>query len=105
VDTTPLCQSATPVFTYNTLDPYAGTYVPNNTGGTPSSLGILPVFNSCTSPTVVAGVPTKSNCPPDMIQSVGVDLEVQVPGSAIQENAYTVYRLSSSSYLYSTLVG
>jgi hypothetical protein len=40
-----------------------------------------------------------------MIQSVGVDLEVQVPGSAIQENAYTVYRLSSSSYLYSTLVG
>ena len=40
-----------------------------------------------------------------MIQSVGIDLEVQSAGSPVQENAFTVYRLSSSSYLYSTLVG
>ena len=40
-----------------------------------------------------------------MIQSVGVDLEVQSPGSAVQENAYTVYALSSTSYLYSPLIG
>ncbi|MGO8871028.1 MAG: type II secretion system protein J [Acidimicrobiales bacterium] len=105
-DTTPLCQSSTPIFTYNTLDPYAGTYVPGN-GGTPSATtGILPTFNSCAAPTYNAGGdPTQANCPPDMIQSVGVDLEVQVPGAPLQENAYTVYRLSSASYLYSTLVG
>jgi hypothetical protein len=103
-DTTPLCQAATPIFTYNTLDPYSGAYVPN-AGGTPSSTGILPTFNSCAAPTFVSNVPTAANCPPDMIQSVGVDLEVQSPGSHYQENAYTTYRLSSASYLYSTLIG
>jgi hypothetical protein len=103
-DTTPLCGAATPIFTYNTLDPYSGNYVPG-AGGTPSSTGILPTFSSCTAPTFVSLVPTQSNCPADMIQSVGVDLEVQSPGSAVQENAYTVYRLSSASYLYSTLIG
>jgi hypothetical protein len=40
-----------------------------------------------------------------MIQSVGVDIEVQTSGSKYQENAYTTYRLSSASYLYSTLIG
>jgi hypothetical protein len=103
-DTTPLCQSSTPIFTYNTLDPYSGSYAPL-AGGTPSAAGILPTFNSCSAPNVVNEVPTKSNCPPDMIQSVGIDLEVQTPGSSYQENAYTVYRLSSASYLYNTLVG
>jgi hypothetical protein len=102
--TTPLCQSTTPIFTYNTLDPYAGTYTPG-AGGTPPSSGILPTFNTCNAPTYSGQKPTQSNCPADMIQSVGVDLEVQSPGSPFQENAYTVYRLSSSSYLYNTLVG
>jgi hypothetical protein len=103
--TTPLCAATTPLFTYNTLDPYDGTYTPN-AGGTPNSSGILPTFNSCSAPTVnSSNVPTQSNCPPDMIQSVGIDLEVQTAGSPVQENAFTVYRLSSSSYLYSTLVG
>jgi hypothetical protein len=103
-DTTPLCQSSTPIFTYNTLDPYSGYYTPG-AGGTASSTGILPTFNSCAAPTYVSNVPTQSNCPADMIQSVGVDLEVQSPGSAVQENAYTVYALSSASYLYSPLIG
>ena len=103
-DTTPLCQASTPIFTYNTLDPYASTYTPG-AGGTPSAAGILPTFNSCGAPTYSGNVPIKSNCPADMIQSVGVDIEVQSAGSPYQENAYTVYRLSSSSFLYNTLVG
>ena len=49
-DTTPLCQSQTPIFTYNTLDPYAGTYTPG-AGGTPNaSTGILPTFNAAPPP-------------------------------------------------------
>jgi hypothetical protein len=40
-----------------------------------------------------------------MVQSVHVDLQVQFQGSALQEDSFTVYRLSSASYLYSTLVG
>jgi hypothetical protein len=102
--TTPLCQESTPIFTYNTLDPYSGTYVPN-AGGTPNAAGILPTFNSCSAPTFSGGIPTASNCPPDMIQSIGVDIEVHTQGSPYQENAYTTYRLSSASYLYSTLIG
>jgi Prokaryotic N-terminal methylation motif len=103
-DNTPLCQSGTPIFTYNTLDPYSGTYTPN-AGGTAPSSGLLPTFNSCSAPTYSGETPTQSNCPPDMIQSVGIDLEVETPGSPTQQNAYTIYRLSSSSYLYNTLVG
>jgi len=103
--------SATPIFTYNTLDPYSATYVAA-AGGTPSATpagnpsGILPGFATCNAPTTNAnGDPTSSNCPADNIQSVQVDIQVQVQGSSMQENSFTVYRLSSSSYLYSTLVG
>lgn len=84
-----------PVFTYNTLDPYSTAYIPGVTG-----------FTTCNAPTTdVNGVPTGSNCPPDDVQSVGIDLEVQVQGAPSQENSFLVYRLSSSSYLYSPLVG
>ena len=99
--------NATPptIFTYNTLDPYSQTYVAG-AGGTPNAMtGILPTFNSCAAPTLTNGNPSSSNCPPDMIQSVGVDLQVDVPGTPVQENAFLVYRLSSSSYLFSPLVG
>jgi hypothetical protein len=103
--------STTPIFTYNTLDPYNATYTPN-AGGTPSAApagaptGILPNFATCAAPTTNAnGVPTSSNCPADTIQSVQVDLQVQVQGGPMQENSFSVYRLSSASYLYSTLVG
>ncbi len=34
-----------------------------------------------------------------------MDIQVQVPGAPFQENSFVVYRLSSASYLYSTLVG
>ena len=103
--------SATPIFTYNTLDPYNATYTPN-AGGTPSAspagapTGILPNFATCAAPTTNAGgQPTSSNCPADNVQSVQVDLQVQVQGAPMQENSFSVYRLSSASYLYSTLVG
>ncbi|MBV8462418.1 MAG: prepilin-type N-terminal cleavage/methylation domain-containing protein, partial [Acidimicrobiales bacterium] len=82
--TTPLCQSSTPIFTYNTIDPYSTAYTPNNTGGTPPASGVLPAFNTCNAPTYSGQTPTQSNCPPDMIQSVGVDLMVQTPGSPLQ---------------------
>ena len=101
----------TPIFTYNTLDPYSAVYVPT-AGGTPSATptslptGILPGFASCAAPTTNAsGIPTSSNCLADTVQSIRVDLQVQVQGSAMHENAFTVYRLSSSSFLYSSLVG
>jgi hypothetical protein len=93
------------IFTYNTLDPYSSAYTAG-AGGAAGAGGILPGFNACTAPTLdVTGNPTSSNCPPDMIQSVGVDLQVDVQGTPIQENAFVVYRLSSASYLYSPLVG
>jgi hypothetical protein len=101
---TPLRDSTNPIFTYNTLDPYSLTYVPAD-GGTPSATGML--FGSpgtCTAPTPAAN-PTTANCDTDTVQSVEVDLEVQVQGSPIHENDFTVYRLSSASYLYSPVVG
>jgi len=99
--------SATPptIFTYNTLDPYSTTYTAG-AGGTPNAVtGLLPGFNSCAAPTLTGGNPSSSNCPPDMVQSVGVDLQVDVAGTTVQENSFVVYRLSSASYLYSPLVG
>jgi hypothetical protein len=101
--TSPAITTSTPIFTYNTLDPYSGTYV-SSAGGTPGTGGILPNFASCSAPTPTAN-PTTANCLADTIQSVGVDLEVEVQGATVHENAFTVYRLSSSSYLYSPLVG
>jgi len=76
----------TPIFTYNTLNPTTTVYTPN----VPTSS-----FNTC----------TVASCLGDNIQSVGVDLQVQFPGTAMQENYFVVYRLSSASYLYSPLVG
>ena len=97
---TPLPYATTPLFTYNTLDTVSDAYVPNN-GGTPNSAGILPGFSTtCTAPSA-----TSQNCLADTVQSVGIDLEVQTQGSPVHENSFVVYRLSSSSYLYSTLVG
>ena len=68
--------------------------------------------SQCLAPTVttINGVPTDtaSNCPADNIQSVRVDLQVLQPDSrteAYQENSFTVYRLSSSSYLYRANLG
>ncbi len=89
-----------PIFTYNTLDPVSGTYVPNN-GGTAGANGILPGFTSACSPPSS----TSQNCLPDTIQSVGIDIQVQTAGSPVHENSFTVYRLSSASYLYSPIVG
>ncbi|MGD0313789.1 MAG: hypothetical protein ABSC90_15150 [Acidimicrobiales bacterium] len=104
--TTPLPDSTKPIFAYNTLDPYSLVYIPND-GGTPTSAGILFTNpGTCTAPSVdVNGNPTSENCDTDTIQSVIVDLEVEVPGAPIHENYFTVYRLSSSSYLYSPVVG
>ncbi len=100
-----LLNPATPIFTYNTLDPYSATYTPNVAT---SNFAVA----DCNPPTVttINGVPTDtaSNCAADTIQSVGVDLQVLQQGTqkeSYQENAFVVYRLSSASYLYSTVVG
>jgi len=104
---TNLKYASTPIFTYNTLDPYSAAYVagvnyaPNYTG--------LFLTSVCLAPTVatINGVPTDtaSNCPADNVESVGVDLMVRVSASAVQENSFVVYRLSSTSYLYTPPVG
>jgi len=112
--------SATPIFTYNTLDlsptedvptgppvyaPGATTQTGSTTGTPPT--GLLSAFSTCAAPTSFDsyGNPTQSNCPADTIQSIRVDLEVQTQGSPMQENSFLVYRLSSASALYSPLVG
>jgi len=46
-----------------------------------------------------------ATCPGDDVQSVAVDLQVESKGSPQAENKFTVFRLSSSSYLYTALVG
>ncbi|HEV3282058.1 MAG TPA: hypothetical protein VG032_10715 [Acidimicrobiales bacterium] len=104
---TGLAQASTPIFTYNTLDPYSSAFVAG-AGGTPSpSTGLLPNFaaGTCAAPTLTGGIPSQSNCLANTIQSVGVDVQVQVTGAPFQENSFVVYRLSSASYLYSPLVG
>jgi hypothetical protein len=100
---TNLLNASTPIFTYNTLDPYSAAYVP---GATSFGTG------TCQPPTVtnVNGVPTDtaSNCAADNIQSVGVDLQVVQAGSqkeTYQESSFVVYRLSSASYLYRQNLG
>ena len=93
------------IFTYNTLNQYSTVYTAG-AGGTPNgSTGILPNFSTCAAPTLTNGNPTSSNCPADDIQSVAVDLQVDVPGTPIQEDSFVVYRLSSNSFLSSPLVG
>ena len=104
---TNLQNASTPIFIYNTLDPYATTYLAN-AGGTPSvTTGLLPNFaaGTCAAPTLTSGQPSSSNCLADTVQSIAVDLQVHVQGAPIQENSFIVYRLSSASYLYSPLVG
>ena len=99
---TGLKYASTPIFAYNTLDPYSATYV----AGAPTA-GF--VTGSCLAPTIttVNGIPTTtaSNCPADNIQSIAVDLNVRVNATAFQENYFVVFRLSSFSYLYSPIVG
>jgi prepilin-type N-terminal cleavage/methylation domain-containing protein len=46
-----------------------------------------------------------TSCPADDLQSVAVDLRIHIRGTPTAENEFTVFRLSSSSYLYSPLVG
>jgi hypothetical protein len=103
---TNLLNASTPIFTYNTLDPYSGASLAG-AGGAPNGSGILPNFGTgtCAAPTLTNGNPSQSNCLADNIQSVGVDIQVQVAGAPFQENSFVVYRLSSASYLYSPLVG
>jgi hypothetical protein len=100
---TNLQYASTPIFTYNTLDRYSAAYVPSA-----SASGF--VRGQCLAPTLTVNqqgftVPSNSNCPADGVESVGVDLETRVTSSAVQENYFVVFRLSSTSYLYSPVVG
>jgi Prokaryotic N-terminal methylation motif len=87
---TNLPQATTPIFTYNTLNPTTTLYSPNTA---------ISAFATCSATTCLA----------DNIQSVEIDLQVETPGSTnptpYEENDFVVYRLSSSSYQYSSIVG
>jgi len=113
---TSLPYASTPIFTYNTIDQYSTTLVLGDGGTANASTGILPGFAACGAPTTDAnGNPTSTNCAADDVQSVQVALVVHAPGTRLSsgaqnanatvENSYTVYRLSSSSFLFSSLVG
>ncbi len=98
-----LLNPTVPIFTYNTLDPYSAAYVSGDNRF---------ATTQCQPPTVtiINSIPTDtaSNCPADNIQSVGVDLQVLQSGTqheTMQENSFTVYRLSSASYLYRVNLG
>lgn len=87
---TNLAQASTPIFTYNTLNPTTTLYSPGTA---------ISSFATCSA----------SVCLADNIQSIEIDLQVEAPGSSnptpYEENDFVVYRLSSSSYLYNSLVG
>jgi|GEM_PF-2545580 type II secretory pathway pseudopilin PulG len=91
---TPLATAPTPVFTYTILNAL-GTFqstVATNAGDS--------IFASCT------GV--GDLCPADEVQGVEIDLFIKSPGSKSltpAEDDTIVYRLSSTSYLYSPTVG
>ena len=85
--------AAAPIFTYTLFD-----------GGTPETVATanIPALNTtgCTGSTDLT-----TTCPAADIQSVTVDLRIHIRGTPAAENRFTVFRLSSSSYLYSPLVG
>jgi len=98
---TNLLNPSTPIFTYSTKDPYAGTI---NNGATS--------FSTCAAPTTTVisslTVPTASLCPADDIQSVRVDLQVLQSGTTpeiYQEDNFVIYRLTSTSFFYSPYLG
>ena len=85
-----------PIFTYTLLDSAGNqTIVPSS--------AVATTFGSC-----VAGAPEVTNCPGDAVQGVEVNLFIDSPGSkslAPAEDNTTVYRLSTTSYLYDPTVG
>ena len=98
---TNLLNPSTPILTYNTKDPFAGTITNGATSFSTCGAPTTRVINSLT-------VPVASNCPADDIQSVQVDLQVLVSGvrpETYQEDSFVVYRLTSTSFLYSPYLG
>jgi hypothetical protein len=94
--TWPLSASPTPVFTYTLL---------NNAGiqTIVSGSSIATTFTTCTYSSNLV-----TSCPYDTVQGVEIDLVIRAPGSKLlapAEDDTIVYRLSSTSYLYSPTVG
>jgi type II secretory pathway pseudopilin PulG len=96
--TYPSAADPTPVFTYTLLDTSAGgagIQIPVTDPAT--------TFTTCTYSSDLA-----TTCPYDTVEGVEIDLLVKSPGSRSlvpAEDDTTVYRLSSSSFLYSPTVG
>jgi hypothetical protein len=94
----PPATAPTPVFSYILLNA-AGQQSPVAVSSYASTFGTTPT-GLCT------GI--GDSCPADEIQGVEIDLLIKSPGSkslAPAEDDTVVYRLSSSSYLYSPTVG
>ena len=88
--------SPIPVFTYTLL---------NNVGVQTivSGSSVASIFTTCTYSSSLV-----TTCPYDTVQGVEVDLYIKSPGSKLlkpAEDDTIVYRLSSTSYLYSPTVG
>ncbi len=88
--------ATTPIFTYTVVDlstnPATVTQIP--------AASVASKFATC-----AAGADDATACPPDAIQSVEIDLKVEVQGAPLTENDTVAYRLTSSSYLYAANVG
>jgi hypothetical protein len=94
--TWPSQASPTPVLTYTLLD-NAGIQT------TVSGNSIATTFTTCTYSTNLV-----TTCPYDTVQGVEIDLVIRAPGSKLlapAEDDTIVYRLSSTSFLYSPTVG
>ncbi len=88
--------ATTPIFTYTVAD--LSTNPATVTQIAPAN--VASKFAAC-----AAGADDATACPPDAIQSVEIDLRVQVQGAPMTENDTVAYRLTSSSYLYTANVG
>ncbi len=113
VDVLDVAVTGSPVFTYFVQDCSNSVPVTNPSATfDPSSTTTVDV-TACAPSTQTAtttgpctgSVDLAESCPADAIQSVEVDLPVEVPGAPLQATDFTVYRMSSTSYLYNPLVG
>ncbi len=86
-----------PVFTYTTLF--------NNTTTTIAPANVAGTFATCVGGPTSSTSTIPNTCPANTIESVGIDLVLHNKGTNAGEYNTVVYRLSSSSYLFSSTVG
>jgi hypothetical protein len=115
-----------PIFSYTIFDPYLNNSITLTSGevqnqqmtglislGYPNDTQSL-APSDCAAPNLANNYPVAISCPADAIQSVGIDLQVAIPGSgknSAVENSLVVYRYAespgstTSPYQYSATVG